>query len=83
MLYNLGLVFGTYSVDFGYRLACETGFYGPNCDTMCLFPTYGLDCQSLCNCDVTYCHHVNGCIQSLGEALVETELSYVLFLVYL
>lgn len=30
MLYNLGLVVGTYSVDFGYRLACETGFYGPN-----------------------------------------------------
>lgn len=73
MLYNLGLVVGTNSVDFGYRLACETGFYGRNCDKMCRFPTYGQGCQSLCNCTFTYCHHVNGCIQSLGKTLVETE----------
>lgn len=72
-----------YLGDFGYRLGCEEGFYGTNCGMKCSFPTYGLDCQSLCNCNVTYCHHVNGCIQSLGKTLVVTELCYVLFLVYI
>lgn len=44
MLYNLGFVFGIYLVDFGYCLVCEMGFYGLNCDIMCLFLMYGLDC---------------------------------------
>lgn len=72
MLYYLGLVVSTYSVNFGYRLACEKGFHG-NCDMRCPFPFYGHTCQSLCNCNVTYCHHVNGCRQVLGETQVKTK----------
>lgn len=43
---------------------CDKGYYGPNCDFKCPFPVYGYYCQSVCDCNVTYC--VNGCIQSSG-----------------
>lgn len=44
----------------------DKGYSGPNCDFKCRFPLYGYDCQSVCDCNVTYCDHVNGCIQSSG-----------------
>lgn len=45
---------------------CDKGYYGPYCDFKCPFPLYGYDCQSVCDCNVTYCDHVNGCIKSTG-----------------
>lgn len=47
-------------------LACDRGFRGENCDTKCPYATYGDGCQSLCNCNITYCDHVNGCTVSSG-----------------
>lgn len=45
---------------------CDKGYFGPNCDVKCPFPVYGYDCRSACDCNVTYCDHVNGCIQYSG-----------------
>lgn len=45
-------------------IACDKGYFGTNCDFKCPFPQYGYDCQSVCDCNVTYCDHVNGCLQS-------------------
>lgn len=47
-------------------IACDKGYQGLNCDIKCPFPHYGYDCQYVCDCNVTYCDHVNGCIQSSG-----------------
>lgn len=47
-------------------IACDKGYYGTNCDSKCSFPFHGYNCHSLCDCNVTYCDHVNGCIQSSG-----------------
>lgn len=52
-----------YTFDIIY-LACDKGFHGINCDTICKYPTYGQDCQSVCKCDVPNCDHVNGCRES-------------------
>lgn len=41
--------------------ACDKGFTGNNCNVLCPFPSYGLDCQSLCNCTETSCNPVDGC----------------------
>lgn len=54
---------------YGYKLnsertecvQCEEGYTGQNCEIVCPFPSYGLDCQSICNCAETTCDHVNGC----------------------
>lgn len=46
---------------FKYYVACEEGYTGQNCEIVCPFPSYGLDCQSICNCAETTCDHVNGC----------------------
>lgn len=47
-------------------LVCDRGFRGKNCGTKCSYPTYGEGCQSLCNCNITYCDYVNGCTVSSG-----------------
>lgn len=41
--------------------ACDKGYTGHNCDDMCHFPAYGVDCQSMCNCTATQCDPVDGC----------------------
>eukprot|EP00105_Crassostrea_gigas_P036578 XP_019920726.1 PREDICTED: uncharacterized protein LOC109617997 [Crassostrea gigas] len=62
---------GTLECCEGYKLdialdtciPCERGFTGINCVTNCIYPSYGQDCQSLCDCNATYCHYANGCIR--------------------
>lgn len=44
-----------------YILACDKGYNGHNCNAICSFPTYGLDCQSMVNCTETFCDPVDGC----------------------
>lgn len=46
-------------------IACDKGFLGVNCNTRCPYPMYGIQCQSECNCNTTFCDHVNGCPESL------------------
>lgn len=38
-------------------------FFGRNCTFKCRYPTFGEECQSVCDCDIRNCNHVNGCIQ--------------------
>lgn len=42
-------------------LACKLGYTGANCDTKCFYPSYGIDCQSICNCRELFCDHKSGC----------------------
>lgn len=42
-------------------IPCDKGFTGNNCNVICPFPSYGLDCQSICNCTETSCNPVDGC----------------------
>lgn len=45
--------------------ACQKGYTGKNCETVCVYPSYGLDCQSFCTCIANQCDHANGCIRQL------------------
>lgn len=49
---------------------------------MCSYPMYGEDCQSICECNVTYCDHVNGCIQSSGKTLYIVHRIFLSFISY-
>lgn len=52
---------------------CMDGFNGKDCSERCLAPTYGVDCQSICNCSNDKCHHVYGCLRSLsGNFIIRT-----------
>lgn len=44
--------------------ACEIGKHGFNCETRCIFPYYGIDCQYKCKCATTDCHYADGCGQN-------------------
>lgn len=37
------------------------GLSGENCSTPCPYPTYGNDCQNLCNCSKDLCDVSTGC----------------------
>lgn len=52
-----------------FYLACKNGFTGKNCVTKCQYPTYGKGCQSLCDCNESFCDHVNGCTQTSGSKI--------------
>lgn len=67
---------------FKYYVACEEGYTGQNCEIVCPFPSYGLDCQSICNCAETTCDHVNGCRgYSSGIYCYNCMSQYAVFLV--
>lgn len=39
---------------------CPTGYHGKHCSRKCS-PTFGEDCQSVCQCPNVECHFVSGC----------------------
>lgn len=51
--------------------ACEKGYTGTNCETVCVYPSFGLDCQSVCNCIASQCDHSNGCVRHLNGTSYE------------
>ncbi|XP_062601840.1 multiple epidermal growth factor-like domains protein 10 isoform X2 [Saccostrea cucullata] len=43
---------------------CEAGFSGINCTKKCVYPSYGLRCQDVCNCSNDTCDFISGCNES-------------------
>lgn len=52
-------------------------FSGENCVTKCPYPTYGEDCQSECNCNVSYCDHVSGCTETSEGKIHNKWVQYI------
>lgn len=42
-------------------LECPLGYFGTNCSSRCVYPSYGQACQNTCECNATDCNHVHGC----------------------
>ncbi|XP_078334354.1 uncharacterized protein LOC111100153 [Crassostrea virginica] len=40
---------------------CKPGFIGSNCAISCPYPTYGEQCQGICDCDKNSCDVSTGC----------------------
>nr|XP_022289432.1 scavenger receptor class F member 2-like [Crassostrea virginica] len=52
---------------------CRVGFYGKYCTVACPFPSYGRDCQDICNCPIDDCNFVMGCQEkTIGEISMNT-----------
>ncbi|XP_052718685.1 uncharacterized protein LOC128190608 [Crassostrea angulata] len=50
---------------------CPFGTFGINCKLSCPSGYYGRLCRSICECDVSECHHVTGCITTHGTTSVQ------------
>lgn len=48
-------------------LPCGKGYRGTSCEDKCPFPSYGVDCQMICNCTDEDCDPANGCNNSSTE----------------
>lgn len=57
---------------------CMVGFHGKDCSEQCPAPTYGVNCQSICNCSNDKCHNVYGCLRSLSGNLCFRLLTFEL-----
>lgn len=42
-------------------LECSIGYFGKHCGKKCNPPTYGEDCQHLCQCPKNKCDFQKGC----------------------
>ncbi|XP_062602583.1 multiple epidermal growth factor-like domains protein 11 [Saccostrea cucullata] len=40
---------------------CPAGYFGDFCEEKCRFPSYGKNCQLICDCGGKLCHVVKGC----------------------
>lgn len=49
-----------------YFKGCNVGFFGQDCRERCPAPTYGVDCQFICNCSNDNCHFAFGCKRSVS-----------------
>lgn len=41
-----------------------SGHIGPNCTILCVYPTFGEECQGYCDCDKDVCNASTGCTNS-------------------
>ncbi|XP_048767856.2 multiple epidermal growth factor-like domains protein 11 isoform X2 [Ostrea edulis] len=63
---------GYFKCCYGYKwdrdtekcIPCEVGYYGIDCAEPCPFPSFGKECQLLCNCSEYQCNHKKGCPKS-------------------
>ncbi|XP_065926830.1 protein draper isoform X2 [Magallana gigas] len=44
------------------NFTCSAGLTGNNCSIQCRYPSFGNNCQSICNCNNSSCNAVTGCI---------------------
>lgn len=50
-----------------FFIECPLGFHSFNCHVACKFPSFGDDCQYLCNCNESSCDHRFGCNMFNGK----------------
>ena len=48
-------------MKINYIEECGPGYFGPNCTFKCIYPTYGDECQGLCDCENKTCDISTGC----------------------
>ena len=45
---------------------CPLGYHDFNCSEICIFPSYGEDCQNTCECNSSVCDYRYGCREPIG-----------------
>lgn len=63
------------------NLECDVGKIGPQCEIVCLYPWYGKQCLSKCQCSGNHCNPVGGCI-GLGIILRSSNYSCILIYIF-
>uniref|UniRef100_K1QBJ0 Uncharacterized protein n=1 Tax=Magallana gigas TaxID=29159 RepID=K1QBJ0_MAGGI len=63
--------------DEGECKACLPGYFGMNCQTSCVYPTFGKLCMNTCDCNISDCDHVSGCQENDTEITAVNTRSWV------
>lgn len=51
----------THNLDIGDFNKCRSGYAGKHCRARCIYPYYGEECESECNCSERMCDVATGC----------------------
>lgn len=71
------------SIDYNFFFTeCPLGYHSFNCSETCKFPTFGDDCQHICNCSKDLCSHNNGCKISNGMSCTNVRMHCTYFRIY-
>ncbi|XP_062604443.1 uncharacterized protein LOC134266232 [Saccostrea cucullata] len=64
--------------DASTCIKCREGYLGLNCEKKCPYPTYGVDCQKVCNCIESECDITYGCkkCDGLSGKICEEQCPY-------
>lgn len=65
------------NIHLSIFLVCTSGYTGINCNTKCIYPQFGQNCQSFCNCTEEHCDHMDGCRNSPGKTIENICSGYV------
>ena len=49
-----------------FILGCRKGYFGASCTLPCKYPLYGNNCEHKCNCTLSNCNHIKGCLDTSG-----------------
>lgn len=65
---------GKINYFFNSDTVCHPGYLGQNCSEICRYPTYGEECQKLCECkEEKYCDIATGCFSPDGIIFLNYE----------
>lgn len=62
-------------------LECPIGYHLNNCSEKCSIPTFGEECQFLCDCPDYDCHFARGCLNNLGS-VTNTQLKSMMYTLF-
>ncbi|XP_034335682.2 multiple epidermal growth factor-like domains protein 10 isoform X2 [Magallana gigas] len=70
----------TFNATLDTCVECDVGFYNTTCSSPCPYPTYGRDCQNICNCTQNMCNIVQGCLKDIeisenGTAVISKKIA--------
>lgn len=56
---------------------CSIGYFAKDCELRCPYPSYGEECQEICNCPKVTCDFVSGCTKSISSGMKLFSLSFI------
>lgn len=66
-----------YKIYFTF-VECTIGYFAKDCKLRCPYPSYGEECQEICNCSKVTCDFVSGCTKRRNSGMKLFSLLFII-----